>query len=433
MTHANVMLWGRRIGAVRWMADRDTAVFEYEPAFVDSHIQVAPFEMPLRRGPFQFPALPKASFHGLPGLLANSLPDRFGTALINRWLADQGRSPDSFNPVERLCYTGTRGMGALEFEPATGQPDAASAPIDIAPLVDLVSRVLQNRENLSGHLIGPDDRPALRDILKVGTSAGGARAKAVLAWNPATGEFRSGQVAAGQGFDPWLIKFDGVQGNADHELADPMGFGRLEYACALMARDAGVDMMPCRLHTEGGRAHFMTRRFDRTPDGGKLHMQSFAALRHFDFNQPRAHSYEQVLETIRGLGLGPDAMAQQVRRAILNVVIRNQDDHVKNIAFLMEKSGQWRLAPAFDVTYAHNPAGAWTREHQMSIAGKTDGFTRLDMIALGRYGDLKPARTRAIIDEVLTTAANWDAYTAQAGVDAALATRARAGFRTGLA
>ncbi|MGK0266773.1 MAG: serine/threonine-protein kinase HipA [Maricaulis sp.] len=428
-TRAKVNLWGRMIGAVVWDAGRDVAVFEYTPEFAASRIEVAPLTMPLRRGVYDFPALPRATFKGLPGLLADSLPDKFGNLLINRWLAEQGRTPDTFNSVERLCYTGTRGMGALEFEPARGAPGLAGRVLDIAPLVELAARVIHDRTALGGTLDGSDDRDALRDILRVGTSAGGARAKAVLAWNETSGAFHSGQVESGSGFTQWLMKFDGVSGNADKEVADPQGYGRLEYACYLLALEAGVAMSRCRLHEEGGRAHFMTRRFDRTEAGEKLHMQSLCSMRHFDFNLPRAYSYEQAIETIRLLGLGPETLEEQVRRALLNIVIRNQDDHVKNIAFLMDKTGQWRLSPAFDVVHAHNPDGQWTHQHQMSLAGKTRGFELEDLLRFGRYADIKPAKLKHMLDEILAAAANWGTHAATAGVPDELARRARAGFR----
>lgn len=428
-TRAKVNLWGRMIGAAVWDAARDVAVFEYTPEFAASQIEVAPLTMPLRRGVYDFPALPRETFKGLPGLLADSLPDKFGNLLINRWLAEQGRTPDSFNSVERLCYTGIRGMGALEFEPSRGMPGQAGREVDIAPLVELAARVIHDREALGGTLNGGDDRDALRDILRVGTSAGGARAKAVLAWNESTGEFHSGQVETGSGFTHWLMKFDGVSGNADKEVADPLGYGRLEYACYLLALEAGVEMGRSRLHEEGGRAHFMTRRFDRSETGEKLHMQSLCAMRHFDFNLPRAYSYEQAIETIRLLGLGPDAIEQQVRRALLNIVIRNQDDHVKNIAYLMDKTGTWRLSPAFDVVHAHNPDGQWTHQHQMSLAGKTADFDLEDLVRFGRYADLKPPKLKRLLDEILAAAANWGEHAAAAGVPDDLGKRARAGFR----
>lgn len=429
MNRATIKLWGRAIGAVAWDGGRGTGIFEYTPAFTRSGIEIAPLTMPLRPGVFEFPELAFRTYKGLPGLLADSLPDKFGNLLINRWLAEQGRPADSMNPVERLCYTGTRGMGALEFEPSAGGPGMKGKPIDIASMVDLASAVVTDRLSLTGKLDGEDDTEALREILRIGTSAGGARAKAVLAWNPETGEFRSGQIAPGQGFEHWLLKFDGVKGNSDKELADPTGFGRLEYACYLLAARAGIKMMPSRLHEEGGRAHFMTKRFDRTDSGDKLHMLSLCAMRHFDFNVPRAYSYEQAIETIRLLGMGPDALEEQVRRAFVNVVIRNQDDHVKNIAYLMDRAGHWTLSPAFDVAYAYNPNGEWTSQHQMSLNGKTTGFDRDDLMALGKYADLKPARTKAVLQEVMDAAGAWRTYTEEANVPKNLAEGAHAGFR----
>lgn len=430
MTRATVNLWGRQIGAVLWDESRQLGVFEYTPDFIASNYEVAPLTMPLRSGVYDFPSLSSETFKGLPGMLADSLPDKFGNAVINRWLAEQGRTPESFNPVERLCYTGRRGMGALEFEPSAGLHRDKGGKVDIAPLVDLANRVIAAREELNGVLEGQDDQKALEEILRVGTSAGGARAKAVLAWNEKTGEFHSGQLDADPGYTYWLMKFDGVSGNADKEVADPLGFGRLEYACYLLAKEAGVDMARSRLHEEGGRAHFMTQRFDRTADGKKLHMQSLCAMRHFDFNLARAYSYEQAVETIRKLGLGRDAIRQQVRRAFLNIFIRNQDDHTKNIAFLMDSTGQWSLSPAFDVVYAYNPDGAWTSQHQMSLNGKTDGFDLDDLLAFGKFADMKTVETKAIIREIEIAISKWSECTDRAGLAPDMARRVTQGFRS---
>ncbi|WP_205029898.1 type II toxin-antitoxin system HipA family toxin [Cereibacter sphaeroides] len=351
MTDASVILWGRRIGAVSWDASRALGIFQYDPAFVGAGIEVAPLKMPVREAPYAFPALARETFKGLPGMLADALPDKFGNRLIDAWLAETGRSADGFSPVDRLCYIGNRGIGALEFEP-TIRKASRSKKLEVAQLVDLANRVLSERAALAGRLGGDNDAEALEDILSVGTSAGGARAKAVLAWNRQTGEFRSGQVKVDEGYEHWLLKFDGVSNNRDKELADPQGFGKIEYAYHLMATAAGIDMSECRLHHEGGRSHFMTRRFDRDGRGRKLHMQSLGAMQHFDFNDPASYSYEQAALTIRDLGLGMDVVEQQVRRAIFNVVARNQDDHVKNISFLMDRSGGWRLSPAYDVAYS---------------------------------------------------------------------------------
>lgn len=418
MTDARVRLWGRDIGAVSWIDDRATGVFQYAPEFVPSGIEVAPLTMPLATRTYEFPELAREAFKGLPGMLADSLPDKFGNALIDAWLASQGRTPASFNPVERLCYIGRRGMGALEFEPAILREPSHRSRIELASLVALADRVLDQRIALAGKFSGDDDGSVIEDILKVGTSAGGARAKAILAYNETTGEFRSGQIEAGAGFSHWLVKFDGVRGNRDREVADPLGYGLIEYAYHLMAVAAGVEMSECRLHREGSRAHFMTRRFDRTDDGEKLHMQSLAAMRHFDFNRPDAYSYEQALMTIRQLGLSQPTLEEQFRRTALSVIARDHDDHVKNIAFLMNRRGEWRLSPAFDVAYAYNPDGLWTSRHQMSINGKREAFVLDDLLALALAGDIKRARALAILDEVDEAVGRWQEFAATAGVPA---------------
>lgn len=413
---ARVRLWGRDIGAVSLAAGGEVAAFQYEPAFVQSGIQVSPLTMPLGPQVYQFPALPQRTFHGLPGLLADSLPDRFGNALIDAWLAGQGRTPESFSAIERLCYTGTRGMGALEFAPTIGPRPQPATKIDLDALVSLASDVLANRDGLSGNFQPKSREKALKDILRVGTSAGGARAKAVIAWNPQTQEVRSGQVRAGAGFEYWLLKFDGVTGNKDKELDDPKGFGAIEYAYSLMAKAAGITMSECRLLEENGRRHFMTKRFDRLPDGEKIHMQSLCALAHYDFNAAGAYSYEQALLAMRQLNLPPDQIEQQFRRMVFNVVARDQDDHVKNIAFLMDRTGAWSLSPAFDVCYSYNPNGAWTATHQMSINGKRDNFTRADFAACAQVGFLKKTRIDAITDEVCAVVSRWPEFAAEAQI-----------------
>jgi serine/threonine-protein kinase HipA len=402
---AEVVLWGRRIGAVLLPEGDDVAVFEYEPAFARSGIQPSPLMMPTEGRRFAFPALPRASFRGLPGLLADALPDRYGNELINAWLARQGRTPGSFSSVERLCYTGSRGLGALEFIPATGPATTESEALDVAALHALAGDVLARRIDLSVDL--EERTRALQQLLRVGTSAGGARAKAVVAWNPTTNEVRSGQVPTDAGFEHWLLKFDGVAGNRDKELEDPAGFGAIELAYHRLARAAGIDMTDCRLLNEGGRRHFMTRRFDRTAEGRKLHMQSLAAMAHLDFNQAGAHSYEQAFLLIRRLDLGMDALEEQFRRMAFNVVARNQDDHVKNIAFLMDRAGRWSLSPAFDVTFSFNPSGAWTSRHQMTLNGKRDGFTRDDFRGGGRTISLKRGRADTLLDRVLAAVRTW--------------------------
>ena len=432
MTDANVYLWGRRIGAVSWDSARGLGVFQYDPAFLSAGIEVAPLVMPGREAPYAFPAHGRGSFKGLPGLLADALPDKFGNRLIDVWLAETGTRREDFSPVDRLCYVGKRAVGALEFEPALRRLDRRSE-IDFAELVDLASRVLDEGSQLTGSLGKGRDSTALRQLLGVGTSAGGARAKAVLAWNPETGEFRSGQVDTQSGFEHWILKFDGITNNRDRGLADPRGFGRIEYAYYLMAREAGIHMSECRLHHEGGRSHFMTRRFDRDPEGRRIHMQSLGALQHFDFYQPRAYAYEQAIQTIRQLNLGMSAVEEQFRRAAFNIVARNQDDHVKNTSFLMSRKGEWRLSPAYDVVYSYNPSGTWTRDHQMSMAGKCNDFDREDLLEFARSSGLKKAVARGVLDDVVSAVRNWRRLASEAGVEERDAKRIARTHRTFLA
>lgn len=428
-TYAEVKLWGRTIGAVALEDDADVAAFEYDADFVRSGIEVAPLMMPLSRRVYTFPELPAPTFYGLPGMLADTLPDRYGHALINAWLATQGRTPASFNAVERLCYVGRRGTGALEFQPVLGPPAHGATRIQVDQLVALASEILSQRNNLMVSFAGRSKDKALVDILKVGTSAGGARAKAIIAWNPATNEVRSGQIDVPEGFEHWLLKFDGVTNNRDKELDDPQGFGAIEYAYWMMARDAGITMTECRLFEENGRRHFMTRRFDRTAGGDKLHMQSLCALAHFDFNMAGAHSYEQALLVIRQLGLSMDAVEEQFRRMAFNIIARNQDDHAKNIAFLMDKEGRWSLSPAFDLTYSYNPDGAWTASHQMTLNGKRDNFDMSDFRACARSAAMKRGRAEAIVQQAQKAVSRWREYADEARVTAAWRDRIQATLR----
>jgi serine/threonine-protein kinase HipA len=414
-TVAEVRLWGTTIGAVSLEDNAAVATFQYEPAFVRGGIQLAPLTMPLSNRVYSFPTLARETFHGLPGLVADSLPDRFGNALVNAWLATQGRTPESFNAVERLCYTGTRGMGALEFHPASGPVSRNAKRIQVDKLVELASEILSHRSNLKVSFAGNKRADALNDILRVGTSAGGARAKAVIAWNPKTGEVRSGQVKADIGFEYWLLKFDGVSGNCDKETDDPKGYGAIEYAYYRMASDAGVIMSESRLLEENRRRHFMTRRFDRGDDH-KLHMQSLCAMSHFDYNMARAYSYEQALQVIRQLELPMSAVEQMFRRMVFNIIARNQDDHVKNIAFLMDRSGNWSLAPAFDMIYSFQPSGKWTSSHQMTLNGKDDGFTLDDFKACAKTVTMKRGRAEAIVHDVRETVSRWSEYADEAKV-----------------
>jgi len=413
---ARVVLWGRAIGAVTWLEDREIGVFQYAPDFLLSGIQLAPLMMPLNEFPYEFPALARNTFKGLPGLVADSLPDKYGNAIIDAWLALQGRTAESFHPVERLCYIGSRGMEALEYEPATLGPPTSRRAVEVASLVDLANKILAERTSFGGVFSGEDDREAINDILRVGTSAGGARAKAILAWNKETNEFRSGQVGAGKGFEYWIMKFDGITSSTDVEVATPKGYGKIEYAYHLMAVEAGIEMTTCRLHREGGRSHFMTKRFDRSANGRKLHMQSLGAIAHYDYRQPASYSYEQAIQVIRRMGLPRKDMDQLVLRAIFNIVGRNCDDHVKNIAFLMNQRSEWRLSPGFDISYSWNPSGEWTSKHQMSINGKRDGFEREDLVLLAKTADIKKVRAELIIQRVIEVVRRWPDFVGKAGV-----------------
>ncbi|MEO5713911.1 MAG: type II toxin-antitoxin system HipA family toxin [Luteolibacter sp.] len=413
MTTASIHLYDTLIGAVTWDPERELGVFEYDEAFQRSGIEISPIHLPLGSGRFSFPGLPRETFKGLPGLLADSLPDKFGNLLIDQWLTRQGRSAASFDPVERLCYLGTRAMGALEFRPSLLSA-GPSEQLHIDALVELANAALASREDL--HANFEQSPEALATILRVGTSAGGARAKAVIAWNPQTGEIRSGQVTPEPGFESWLLKFDGVSANRDKEINDPLGYGRIEYAYHLMARAAGITMSDCRLLEENGRAHFMTRRFDRTDAGGKLHIQSLCAIAHFDFNQAGAYSYEQAFQIARRLGLPQPDLTELYRRAVFNILSRNQDDHTKNLAFFMDRRGGWHLAPAYDLTYAYNPGGAWTHRHQMALAGKRDGFTTTDLLGAAAAANLKPPKAKAVLREVHAAIQLWDTHAETAWV-----------------
>jgi serine/threonine-protein kinase HipA len=414
---AEIQLWGRTIGAVSLEPGELTAVFAYVPEFAARGIEVAPLTMPLRPEPYAFPDLPYRSFKGLPGLLADSLPDRYGNALIDTWLARQGREPGSANAVERLCYTGQRGIGALEYLPYEGPETTIDEDIQIGRLVELASKILSDRDGFETALHPGEEEDGLREILSVGSSAGGARAKAMIAWNPETKQIRSGQLPGAVGFEHWLLKFDGVEEGGGREVfAETQGYGAVEFAYSRIAKAAGIQMSECRLLEEGGRRHFMTRRFDRPGPSSKLHMQSLAALRHFDFNLPGGYSYEQALQTLRALGLSMADVEQQFRRMVFNIVARNQDDHVKNIAFLMDRGGNWSLSPAFDVTYAYNPRGEFTAQHQMTMNQKREGFDLDDFRACANVAAMKRGRAERIVEEVTAAVARWPEVAGEVGV-----------------
>ncbi len=415
MSAATVSLWGTDIGYVSMDPDERFARFEFDPDFAKAGIDLAPLVMPVAAGRvYRFPELHPRSFHGLPGLLSDSLPDRYGNRLIDVWLARTGRRPDEFNAVDRLCYTGKRAMGALEFEPATSGPLAGDRPLEVAQLVELASMAFASKESLDTRLVGEDAEQAMLDILGVGTSAGGARAKAVIAFDPKTHQVRSGQLGLAPGFEHWLIKFDGVEFNGDWGIADPAGYGLLEYSYSQIAQRCGIDMMECRLLRENERSHFMTRRFDRDPDGGKRFVQTLAALAHFDYYESGAYSYEQLFMVMRQLRMPKTEIEEQFRRVVFNIVGCNQDDHVKNTSFLMDRKGQWTLSPAYDLCHAEG--SDFTRHHQLSINGKTHGFDRDDLRHLADYAELPRGRYAAILEQVVDAFAGWKSLAVDLGV-----------------
>jgi len=409
VNYAHIRIWEEVAGTVSWDSAREIASFEYDPKFITTGWDLSPLKMPFRAEQvYSFPELNKVTYKGLPGLLADSLPDKFGNALINRWLAEQGRDPDSYNPVERLLYLGKRGMGALEFEPAEKVVQNNSTKIELEGLIQAARYALADKEKQTADL---HDEKEISQIIKVGTSAGGARAKAIIAYNENTGEIRSGQLNAPEGFLHWLIKLDGID---DRELKDPQHFGRIEYVYYLMAIACGIEMMESRLLAENGRYHFLTRRFDRMGNKEKLHMQTFCGLAHFDFNSPGIYAYEQLFQTMRTLRLPYTAAEQVYRRMVFNVVARNQDDHTKNVSFLMNKEGKWRLAPAYDMTYAYNPLGKYTSLHQMTINGKQDGITKSDFLQVAKSMNIKKANE--IIEEVIESVSQWNRIAKEQGI-----------------
>ena len=397
---ADIYLWGLHAGTVSWDESRQMASFEYTPEFSNAGLELSPLMMPTRpHRVFTFTGLNPETFIGLPGLLADALPDAFGKALLDRWLASQGRT--FANPVERLCYQGKRSMGALEFVPARDNYLERGTQLEIDSLVQVAREVLDMKKELHTN-VKEDAKEAVVNIIRVGTSAGGQRAKAVIAYNDETGEVRSGQIEAPEGFSHWLLKLDGV---TNAELGDPQHYGRIEYVYYLMALEAGINMTQCRLLEENDRAHFMTRRFDRINSNEKVHMQTLCGIAHYDYKMMHGYSYEQAFQVMRRLHLPYNQAEQMYRRMVFNVVARNQDDHTKNISFLMDRLGQWSLSPAYDVSWAYNPVGAWTSMHQMSINGKWDAITRDDLIAVAKNVNIKrPAR---IIEQVVDAVSHW--------------------------
>ncbi len=414
---AEVKIWGEFVGAVRWDNDGQLASFQYDKKFLTKKWDLSPVKMPISKGDiiYSFPELrvrynEENTFKGLPGLLSDALPDKYGNQLINLWLAQNGRPANSMNPVEQLCFIGSRGMGALEFEPAQLTPSNQAFDIELSSLVDAVQKILSNREGFETNL-KKNERKALSEILKVGTSAGGARPKVVIAYNEKTGEVKSGQTNAPKGFEHWLLKLDGV---SDAQFGESSGYGRVEYAYYLMAIDSGVEMMECKLFEENNRAHFMTKRFDREGSDTKHHVQTFCGIQHYDYNNMQSFSYEQLFQTMRLLKLTYPEAEQMFRRMVLNVMASNNDDHTKNFSFRMKKDRKWELSPAYDVCYSYDPNNVWVSQHALSINGKRKNFTREDLLTVAKANNIK--KGDIIIDKIKTVVCNWKQYAKKVNV-----------------
>lgn len=416
--YAYVNIWGVRAGVVKWEAERQIASFQFEKGFLLKNWNIAPIKMPISYGDqiYNFPDLRPSkeiigdTFNGLPGLLADSLPDRYGNRLIEVWLAQNGRAPNSMNPVEKLCFIGSRGMGALEFEPASLKPGKNTFSVEVSSLVEVAKKILLERENLEIKLSADDER-GVKELLKIGTSAGGARPKAVIAYNKKTKEVRSGQTRVPKGFEHWLIKLDGASGV---QFGDSQGWGRVEYAYYLMAKECGIEMSECDLLEEGGRAHFMTKRFDRQGNDIRHHIQTLCAIQHYDYNNIYGYSYEQVFQTMRLLRLTYPQAEQMFRRMVFNVLATNCDDHTKNFSFILKKDGDWRLAPAYDVCYAYDPDNVWVNQQTLSVNGKHRNIDKKDLMAVAKSNNIK--KGEKIINEINTVVSSWKEFGTQAKV-----------------
>jgi len=409
---AEVYLWGTRIGIIHQDITKLHAAFEYDTNFINSGIEISPIRMPLSGNIYEFPGLSGEPFYGMPGLVADSLPDKFGNAVIEQWLMSLGKSLSEFTAIDRLCYTGKRGMGALEYVPASSEIKDIDDTINVKEMVKFASDILANREAIS---LRVDNNLTYAQLVQVGSSAGGARAKAVIAWNENTNEVRSGQTMMGPGYDYWLMKFDNVSKNGDHGLEDKPEYTLIEYAYYLMAKKAGITMNECRIYESEDEHHFMTKRFDRV-DGKKLHMQSLGALTHISYQEPGACGYELAAMYMKKLGISYKETEQFYRRMVFNCLSVNQDDHVKNISFIMDRTGKWFLSPAYDITFSYNPTNKWLRAHQMTVNGKTQKIGLSDLLEAGNKMGIKIHRCKDIISEVLPAVADFSVIAEQVGI-----------------
>lgn len=416
-TIAKIKIWDTLVGAVTWSEEDAMAYFEYDKNFEKGIWNLSPLMMPIGGGHrvYAFPTLRRKepdeqnAFNGLPGVLADALPDKYGNELINSWLASQGRELNSMNPVEKLCFIGSRAMGALQFEPVINLKENDSFQVDIHSLVDIAKDILSKRQSFAANL--QSNEVAIRQILSIGSSVGGARPKAVIAYNKQTGDVRSGQCDADTGYEHWLIKLDGV---SDAQLGSSQGWGRVEYAYYLMAKVCGIDMMPCQLFEENGRAHFMTKRFDRVGGSERIHTQTMCAINHMDFNRNQSYSYEQLFQIMRQLNLTYPEMEQMFRRMVFNAYARNCDDHTKNHSFLMDKSGKWKLAPAYDMCFAYNPTNFWVKKHALSINFKREQFNVADFMAVAKLINCR--KPEEIISEIKNAVSHWQDFMHEACV-----------------
>ena len=401
-----VKMWGTTVGYLH-QEDNGIVGFQYDGDFLKSDIEISPIKMPLSTITYTFPALPEITYHGLPGMVADSLPDRFGNIVINRYLESQGRTADSLSVIEKLCYTGKRGMGALEYEPSQ-EITAIDEKVDLDALTKLASEILSEKEQI--HIEKNDNLMA--QLMECGSSVGGARAKTLIAWNPETNDVRSGQVDAGSGYEYWLLKFDNIKNNKDKDAQPDDGeYTKVEYAYYLMALDAGIKMSECKLYKENGSAHFMTKRFDRKgKKGEKVHMQSLCALAHMDFNSPRIYSYEEAFVIMKKLKLPYSDFLQLFRRMVFNEYAKNYDDHTKNISFLMDKKGVWSLSPAYDVTFSYRKDSQWVNAHQMLINGKADNITEEDLLKVAEKAGIKKSDAAKCIEQVRTAVSKWEIF-----------------------
>lgn len=428
---AEVKIWGELVGAIRWDNGQKLGYFEYAPKFLEKNWDLSPIKMPIEHGSriYSFPELRKGrnetedTFKGLPGLLSDALPDRYGNKLINSWLAQQGRAENSMNPVEKLCFIGTRGMGALEFEPVQIKTEINSFSLEIESLVETAKKMLQERKAFLSNL-KKDEEKAMLEVLKIGTSAGGARPKAVIGFNPKDQKIKSGQGKLPEGYEHWLLKLDSVSGE---QFGESTGWGRVEYAYYLMAMDCGIEMNISQLLQENGRAHFMTKRFDREQNH-KIHVQSLCGLQHYDFNDMHGYSYEQVFQTMRLLRLSYPEAEQMFRRMVFNVLATNYDDHTKNFSFMLRKDGVWQLAPAYDLCFSYDPTNHWVNQQTLSIHGKRLKVHKSDLMTIAKDNNIK--KGEKIIEEINSTIKNWQDYAVKAQVREDLMQKINANLHT---